>query len=169
MEYAATPAELAEKYRQMTDDELLRLALDSESLLPDAQMALSQEVQRRHLDTPERIAQFQEEQKRHIAKTSFDVTELSPLRGFKKRLYGKANYVRREKEEEYDTTLFGVVFFFPLLPLGTFRVARNLKSKKVEPLEKKELRWSQVWWVWLKAVLAIIVMVTVLSFVISHT
>ena len=161
MQTSATPLDFARRYQQMTDDELLRLFSDKESLVVEAQMALSGELQRRHLDSQGTLAQFQVEEKRHVAEVSFDLSEggLGLLHHFKKRPYGKANREQRGTEEEYDTTLFGVVFYFPLLPLGTFRVVRNLNAKQLRALEKKPLRWTQVWFTWFKAVAVTIALI----------
>jgi len=170
MHSSATLADFTMRYQQMTDDELLRLSSDAGSLVLEAEMALSAELQRRHLDSQETRAQFQEEEKRHIAEVTFDVSSGSSigLHYFKKRPYGKANRQRRGTEEEYDTTLFGVVFHFPLLPLGTFRVVRDLNSRQLRALEKKPLRWSQVWFTWFKAILVTVAIISLIAFLISR-
>ena len=170
MQSSATPADFAMRYQQMTDEELLRLSSDTGSLVVEAQMALSVELQQRHLDSQETRAQFQEEEKRHIAEVSFDVSSGASigLHYFKKRPYGKANCQKRGTVEEYDTTLFGVVFHFPLLPLGAFRVVRDLNSKQLRALEKKPLRWSQVWFTWFKAILVAGAIVSLIAFLISR-
>ena len=169
MQSSVTPADFAVRYQQMTDEELLRLSSDTGSLVVEAQMALSAELQRRHLDSQETRAQFQEEEKRHIAEVSFDVSSGASigLHYFKKRPYGKADRQKRGTEEEYDTTLFGVVFHFPLLPLGTFRVVRDLNSKHLRALEKKPLRWSQVWFTWFKAVVVVVAIISLLAWLVS--
>lgn len=147
---AATPSDFVRHYQQMADDDLLRLSFDLDALVPEAQDALHLELERRHLTSQEVLAQFREEEKKRIAEASFDVSQ-ELIYGFGKRLYGKANLEARELEMEYDTTLFGLVCYFPLVPLGTFRISRDQTSSQLRVLEKKPLLWSQVWFIWLKA------------------
>ena len=156
---AATPSDFVRHYQQMADDDLLRLSLDLEFLVPEAQNALRLELERRHLASQEVLAQFREEEKRRIAEASFDVSQ-ELYYGCGKRLYGKANLEARGLEIEYDTTLFGLVFYFPLVPLGTFRISRDQNANQTRVLEKKPLLWSQVWLTWLKAVLIAAAIIT---------
>ena len=151
----------------MADDDLLRLSSDVESLAPEAQNALRLELERRHLTSQEVLAQFREEEKKHIAETSFDVSN-QLLYGFGKRLYGKANLETRGLETEYDTTLFGLVCYFPLVPLGTFRMCRDQSSNQVRVLEKKPLLWSQVWFTWLKAVVIAAAIITAIVWLMNN-
>lgn len=164
---AATPSDFIRHYQQMADDDLLRLSADLESLVPEAQNALYLELERRHLTSPEVLAYFQEEEKRHIAETSFDVSD-QLLYGFGKRLYGRANLETRDMEMEYDTTLFGLVCYFPLVPLGTFRMSRDQNSNQLRVLEKKPLLWSQVWFTWFKAAVIAAAIVTAIVWLMNN-
>lgn len=164
---AATSSDFARHYQQMADDDLLRLSSERESLVPEAQNALRLELERRHLASQEVLAQFHEEEKRHIAETSFDVSP-QLLYGFGKRLYGKANLETRGLDMEYDTTLFGLVCYFPLLPLGTFRMSRSQNSNDVRVLEKKPLLWSQVWLTWLKGAIIAAAVITAIVWLMDN-
>ena len=164
---AATPSDFVLHYQQMADDDLLRLSCDLESLVPEAQNALRLELERRHLTAQEVLAQFHEEEKRHIAETSFDVSG-QLLYGFGKRLYGKANLEARGLEIEYDTTLFGLVCYFPLVPLVTFRMSRDQNSNQIRVLEKKPLLWSQIWFTWLKAVVIAAAIITAVVWLLNN-
>jgi len=167
MQSAATSSDFVQCYLHMTDDELLRLSGDLESLVPEAQNALRLELERRRLSSQEVLAQYHEEEKRHIAETSFDVSQ-QLLYGFGKRLYGKANRVICGLEREYDTTLFGLVFYFPLIPLATFRISRDQTSKQVRVLEKKPLRWSQICFIWLKAGLIAAALISLIAWLLNN-
>ena len=69
MQPLAQPSDLAIRYQQMDDNALLRLSSDTKSLLAVAQAALSMELRRRHLDSPEALRRFHEEEKKHIAQS----------------------------------------------------------------------------------------------------
>jgi hypothetical protein len=47
--------------------------------------------------------------------------------------------------------VFAVVFFFPLVPVGTYRFSREQGCKQYQVLDKKLLDWSQVALVWVMA------------------
>lgn len=53
--------ELAEQYRAKSDEELLRLALDSQQLTTEANSLLQVELSKRHINTHERVDEFRTE------------------------------------------------------------------------------------------------------------
>jgi hypothetical protein len=63
--------------------------------------------------------------------------------------------------QEYSATVFAVVFYFPLVPLATYRLFREQDSDRSEVLRKIDIDWSQVALVWVKA-LAIVAGILVL-------
>ncbi len=59
--------------------------------------------------------------------------------------------------------LFAVVSFFPLVPIGTYRISREQGSKEFSVLDKKALNWSQVAWIWARALAIVIAIPLVLG------
>lgn len=148
---------LAPDYSEKPDEDLLRLALEPDSLTPDAQIALRAELKKRELDSPSQLASFSEEQKasQHLQDIDLGQLGLGP-HGMGKRLYGKTNAELAGGCEEYDATLFAVIAFFPLVPIGTYRISREQGSKQPMPLDKRPLNWGQIVWVWLRAIFIVI-------------
>jgi hypothetical protein len=54
--------DLADEYQSKTDEELLRLALDSADLTPEAKVVLNNELSRRGINRAERLTAFREEE-----------------------------------------------------------------------------------------------------------
>lgn len=107
-------------YETMLDDELLRLALRMESLVPDARVALIDELQKRNL-TPADVTQYardiaSREQERMKRRQSSLATSLN---GFGTALYGKRDF---RPDGSYVTTKWVVFAWIPLLPLNSLRV-----------------------------------------------
>ena len=142
-------------YSRKTDDELLTLALEADSLTTEARSALSGELRRRKLDSPARLSEFSTEQNHYKHLDDIDIGKVTPSllrsRGIGRRAYGRSNVEIRGTSEEYDTTVFAVVFFFPLVPIGSYRFSREQGRRQFQVLDKKPLDWSQVLWVWVKA------------------
>lgn len=139
--------------RDQNDEELLLIALDAQSLTPEAHLALSSELKRRQLDSPDELKRFVKEQSYHQHLDNIDLGNLV-LRiphGIGRRAYGRDNVETIGIKDDYDTTVFGVVFYFPLVPLGTYRCSREQGRKDFVVLQKKSLNWPQVFAVWLKA------------------
>lgn len=144
----------SDEYAHKTDDELLRLALELDSLTPEARLALAFELRQRCLDSPSRLEQFrgQERQQLHLEETRIGNLTLFVPHGIGKRTYGRVNREMRGTDEEFDTTVFFVLFYFPLIPLGTYRVLRKQLAKSFYVLDRKPLNWLQVLSVWLKSI-----------------
>jgi len=55
--------------------------------------------------------------------------------------------------EQFTTTVFIVIFFFPLIPTGTYLAERKRELLSIRPtfLEKLPLDWEQVLKVWVVA------------------
>jgi hypothetical protein len=142
-------------YPGKTDDELLGLGLEADFLTADAPGALSGELRRRKLDSPARLTEFSRERNYYKHLDDVNLGNLTPslllTRGIGRRAYGRSNVEIRGTSEEYDTTVFAVVFFFPLVPMGTYRFSREQGRKQFQVLEKKPIDRSQVALVWVKA------------------
>lgn len=145
-------AQTVPDYSPKSDDELLMLALEANLLTDAARGALSVELRRRNLDSPERLANFSEEQVHYKHLDDLDIGNLGLSgNGIGRGLYGRSNVEIRGTDEEYDSTIFAVVFFFPLVPMATYRFLREQGSKEFRVLAKKPVDWVRVGIVWVKA------------------
>ncbi|HLG99278.1 MAG TPA: hypothetical protein VKX49_23405 [Bryobacteraceae bacterium] len=105
-------------YSVMTDDQLLNLALEAESLVSEARSALSVELANRHLGRLD-----VEEYADHLRRTELIEAQRKPLaqtfNGFGTKLYGKR---RPAPDGSFLTTKWVVFFWIPLIPLKSYRV-----------------------------------------------
>jgi hypothetical protein len=119
------------EYQTLDDDAILRIAADRENLLEEARQALDSELLRRKL-TQSDIGQYQ----KHVERAEIEeqVASLPFLfpQGIGKRLFGKRSYASNpaERWEEFDTELWIVIFWIPLIPVATFRIRR---MKEIRP------------------------------------
>ena len=149
--------DLADEYQSKTDEELLRLALDSADLTPEANVVLNNELSRRGIDSAERLTAFREEEeqrKEAERKEAGRPFVLHPY-GIGRDRFGKADrvYDPTTRMERFKTTVFVVLIWFPLIPTGTFLVEkkRSLFSTQVTILRRLPLDWEQVLHVWVVA------------------
>jgi hypothetical protein len=147
----------AEEYQSKTDDELLRLALDSEQLTPEAGAALNDELARRRIDKNEQLEAFiqqEEQRKEEQRRNPGNLFVLHPY-GVGRDRFGKAGcvYSAETGKERFKTTVFVVLLWLPLIPTGTFIVEkkRSFFSRRVTILERLPLDWEQVLKVWVVA------------------
>lgn len=147
----------AEEYQNKTDDELLRLALDSEQLTPEAAAALNDELGRRRINKNEQLPVFIEEEKQRKEEQRRNPGNLFVLHpyGVGRDRFGKAGciYSPETGKERFKTTVFIVLLWPPLIPTGTFIVEkkRSFFSRQVTVLERLPLDWEQVLKVWVVA------------------
>jgi hypothetical protein len=66
-------------------------------------------------------------------------------------VYGKFNRELSGISEEYGATEFLVLSYFPLVPLGAYRVSREQGSKELQFVSKQPLNWLQIAWTWMKS------------------
>ncbi|HEY1264576.1 MAG TPA: hypothetical protein VGF06_13705 [Terriglobales bacterium] len=146
-------------YQQLSDDEILNIARDEADLTDEAKTALALELSRRNIASADiqtysaetQVLEAAEEQKR---------AQLLASRHNRKFL-GKANFVsdHGSGSEEYDATLWLVAFWFPWVPLGSYRVRRNRAQERwwnifdpnITILHKLPLNWEQILRTWLIA------------------
>jgi len=162
--------DFARFYESKTDDDLLRLEMDSAQLSSEANIALKNELVRRRIGA-ERINKFRElEQHRRdeLARDPGRLFVLSRL-GIGRMRFGKGDYVRSSEArmERFRTTVFLVFLWFPLIPRGTYLIERPRRflSNQFRVLAKLPLDWGQVLRVWIFCgiiLLAVIWMITVL-------
>lgn len=162
----------AAEYEHMSDDEVLRIAGDRKDLLDDARTALESELRRRGL-TAANISEYKADVER--AEIRQEISDLPFLfrGGIGKRLFGKREHVVSPggKTEEFDTTLWIVIFWLPVIPLCTLRVRRRInKWTDVNPyvayrftaLHQKSLDWHMIFITWGWCVLTIGIVMSLL-------
>jgi hypothetical protein len=169
--WASIPAmeiqDLIKEYETKTNEELLRLALDSEQLTPEATTALTNELAKRRLSGTEQLNAFREAEEQRKVEQSRDPGTLFFLHayGIGRKRFGKAeyNYSSDTGIERFRTTVFVVLFWLPLIPTGSFLVERKRKflSNQMIVLEKCPLDWEQVLKVWAVAAASLLTLIWV--------
>jgi hypothetical protein len=151
LEASARAVDFSNQYQCLSDDELLRLDADSGSLLPEARTALAVEIKRRNLDSVAVRENFSEEERQSLIASKPHDPDLILAFGTGRRAYGRTNYQIQGIEEQYDSTLFIVLFYIPIIPLGTYRVVRTKDERCFYILNEVPLDWTLVTAVWMKA------------------
>jgi len=155
--------DLAREYEAKTDDELLRLAADASDLTPEANMALNFELSKRRLNQSERMESFRRDELQRKEDLRKDPGKLWTLRGIGRKRFGKADFSYDSETglEQFKTTIFIVVAYFPLIPTGTFRIERKREwfSNRMTVLERLPLDWEQILKVWVVAVGSVFAMI----------
>ena len=158
-------ASFAAQYEALSDDEILRVAADRKDLLEEARQALDQEMLRRGLKEAE-VSQYQSHVER--AEIQEATSNLRLWRGTGKLFLGKGAYVSDpgRKWEEFDTTLWVIVFGIPLVPLSTYRIRRAVKLRLFGPwqsyrftvISRRGRDWRLIFttWGWLGFALAVL-------------
>ena len=88
-----------------------------------------------------------------------------PQAGIARKLFGKRNYRcdERGRIEEFDRTLWFVLFFIPLFPIATYRIRRRFRSwwqpcvsDQYRVLGKLPRDWEQILTTWIKTVVILL-------------
>ena len=124
-------------YARMTDEQLLNLASDRASLLPDAMVALDSELAKRNFGQQEikeqaecvRRGQIEDESAKPLARS---------FNGIGTSVYGKRSF---QPDGSYITTLWIVLGWVPVIPLKSFRV------KEAGPEKLIPFGWSRPYYV----------------------
>ena len=149
--------DLSEHYRKLNDNELLQLTLEFDDLTSNAQLALGAELRARNLPGPERMRESVAFGNGRLTGKKV-VQDGGPGKfrlwfpwGLGYLQFGKADRRRFEgtKNQEYTTTIFILFFWFPLIPVKTYRVLDH--GWTLEWLERLPLDWRQVRRVWATA------------------
>lgn len=148
-------------YQHLTQGELLHLAEERAELTDDARLALDEELHRRALSQSD-LDSYRLQ--REAADKADKLKRATPTYihnvGLGKRFFGKANRHRDPEKlfEQYDTTLWFVVFWFPVFPIATFTVRRNLErwlgftvGSEAVAIERHPRNWEQILLTWVKA------------------
>lgn len=165
-------------YQRLTRDEVLHLTLESDQLTDDARLALDVEISSRRIPLSDiesfkietRAAQAKEDRNVHAAKTSSSHVG--------KKFFGQKNRTHdaRFRIEEYDTTLWFFAFWFPIIPLGSYRNRRLFRrpwnlcaSDEFHILQKLPQRnWGQILVTWIKAMLVLLILRFAVPFVLHY-
>jgi hypothetical protein len=149
------------EYQQLTEDELLNIAEDRQHLTDEARLALDAELNRRRLSSSiidsyrlqRETANKADELKRAAPKFIFHS-------GLGQKFLGKSSLQRDPSGlfEKYDSTLWFVVLWFPIFPMATYTVRRNLTKwlgivfrSQEAALERHPRNWQQILATWIKA------------------
>ena len=150
------------EYQRLTEDELLNIAEDRQHLTDEARSELDAELNRR------KLASSNVDSYRLQQETANKVDELKRAAprfifwyGFGQKFLGKSDRQRDPSGlfEKYDSTLWFVVLWFPILPMGTYTVRRSLTkwlgivfASDEVALERLARNWEQILLTWIKAV-----------------
>jgi hypothetical protein len=156
-------AYLADHYRELDDDALLRIAADRRDLTPEAAMVLDAELSSRCLrqtQIDDLAQQDRAVEAREVRARARANRRIVFRGGFGFEYYGRSNMQRRMGTEIYAATLFFIVLWFPIIPVGTYRVIRSRSAwwsgSSPKVVEKLPLDWNQVLHVWTKALLIVL-------------
>jgi len=149
------------EYQGLTEDELLHLAEDREHLTDEARSSLDAELGRRRL-SPTDIDSYRLQ--RETAANADKLKRATPSYihnvGLGKRFFGKTKRHRDTEKlvEQYDTTLWFVVLWFPVFPIATFTVRRDLErwlgftvASDAVAIQRHPRNWEQILLTWVKA------------------
>ena len=150
-------------YQQLTNEEIMSLASQRGDLTDEARLALDCEQRSRNI-TPQTISSYAAETVRMKQAEALNIGIPRTHRGIGRRFFGKNNYQLDSQFafEEFDTTLWFVLFWFPLVPLGTYRVRRKrrrswwrgiLGEDDLSVIHKLRRNWEQIFLTWIEAVL----------------
>src|SRR5271169_3104778 len=149
------------EYQHLTDDERLHLAEARDQFTDDARESLEAEISRRRLsssDIDSYKLQCAAADKADTLKRA--APQLFPSVGLGKKFFGKTNR-RRDPSglfEHYDTTLWFVALWFPIFPIASYTVRRNLErwldmtvASDAVAIERHPRNWEQILLTWVKA------------------
>ena len=151
-------------YEQMSDGDLMRIAMDRDELTPEALSALDAQLASRGLKEQD-LRDFADTYRAAVAK---DIQERSrfyrnrtlPWTGSYYGYYGKRDLVTMHNREQFQTTLWFCLFWIPLIPYGSYIVHRTTTTwlglfDDVRKIRKVPMDWEQVFKTWAAAALVL--------------
>jgi hypothetical protein len=152
------------EYESRTDDELLHLAAEPEQLIEEAYQSLLVVMHNRGIAVEKRIREFREEEANAKKQREKNVGRLGIVfHGIGRGRYGKSNYQldADSKTEQFTTTIFWFLLWFPLIPIGTYRVLRkkHFLPTRFVIIEKLPFDWTQILRVWAYASVILLLLV----------
>ena len=149
------------EYQYLTHDELLRLTTEKEQLTDEARLALEGELDRRRLSSSDIDAyRIQREAADKADKLKRATPSYIHSVGLGKKFLGKTNRHRDAERlfEQYDTTLWFVVLWFPVFPIATYTVRRDLErwlgilvASDPVAIGRHPRNWELILLTWVKA------------------
>jgi hypothetical protein len=149
------------EYQHLTADELLHLAEEREQLTDEARLALDGELNRRGLSSSD-IDSYRIQ--REVVEKADKLKHAAPSYihsvGLGKKFFGKTNRHRDTESlfEQYDTTLWFVVLWFPVFPIATYTVRSDLErwlgmlvASDPVAIGRHPRNWEQILLTWVKA------------------
>jgi hypothetical protein len=169
---------LADHYRELDDDALLRLLLDRNQLTPEASQALDAEISVRRLSRSDaqKVARADRLFDKRAALEQAKKTS-GGLTGRNTALYGSSNIEKKLGGEFYTATKFFILGPFPFIPLGTYRLLRLSRrrwwqwifGRDYRVIEKLPLDWNQILRIWCKYGLILLILLMALRiFLATH-
>lgn len=160
------------EYARLTDDEITHLAEERGELTEEAKQQLDAELRRRNITAAD-VAAYSAESQR-LSETPdpnlFTARVYHPY-GIGRKLFGKTNhsYDPGSEFEEFDTTLWFVIFWLPVIPLSSYRVRRDVRrqwkylfSRRIWTVRKLPRNWGQILLTWIKAAVLLLVAMLIL-------
>jgi hypothetical protein len=165
--------ELFEQYRRLSDEELEQLLREFDDLLETAQSCLIAELRTRGLTDKTVSATIEAGKKLKLPLTLTDgfdrdltkkIGRLWSFHGIGRVFYGKTHRTFNETFafEEYDTTLWWIFFWIPLIPEGSFRIRRKQKDRPFTPYAFVVVQ--RIPFLWIQNIFRLILAITYLSF-----
>lgn len=163
-----------ETYKRFSDDELVRLYPRIADLEELARIALHEELTNRGYDQAKLTASAAELKQLDMI-AGLQLPSLIRPYGIGRKFFGRKNVSILEggKIEEYDTTLWFVLFGCPLIPLASYRIRQQIFSRWLrgtyEPaaVARYSRDWQQITATWVKTVLLIVAVYVSLQLIIS--
>jgi hypothetical protein len=156
-----------QRYQHLTRDELMRLALERDELTEEAQLALDAEISSRQITSVD-LSSFRAESLAAQTEQDRKIGPITTSAHIGKNFLGRKNLSQdpRLRIEEFDTTLWFFALWFPIFPIGTYRIRRLYRrrwsfctSDAIHVLQKYRGRdWEQILVTWIKAMLALLLL-----------
>lgn len=150
-----------QQYEHLTEDELLHVADERDQLTDDARVALESELRRRNLSTSD-IDEYRRQcaDDNEADKVRRARRQIIPNLGLGRKFLGRANRRRDQSGlfELYESTLWFVVLWFPVYPIATYTVRRDLErwlgmeiASDEIALDRHSRNWEMILLTWVKA------------------
>ncbi len=162
-------------YQQLSRDEVLRLVLEKDQLTDQARLALEAEVARRGLSHDD-FAAFKAEEATAIRARQKELERATPHQTYKE-FRGRKNYSHDAKFriEDFDTTLWIVGFWIPIIPLASLRIRRKFRrwwsicvSDQYRVIDRRPLDWEQILLTWIKTAAVLLLIRLTLPYFLHH-
>jgi len=146
--------ELVKRYATKSDEELLRIRLDSTNLRQEATIALAGELAKRGLGGEDKLSAFREREEEREETESKNPGNLflASRFGIGRWYFGKAerSFDSATRIERFQTTVFILLLWFPLIPTGTYLIRKRAGffANKITVERKLPLDWGQILRVW---------------------